>query len=422
MAAAGAGAGAAVIPFLLAPGLDVDILNLSPGGSGIKTFKGAIEGLSDKFDGTQSSIAVFLEAVARRADKNGWRAQMTIPVGAPAVDRDLVTDYGVIAMTDVKQHATTWIGTSTRAAQNAYMLYEFIMDSLTIEFRAKVILRPEEYRASNAAGTITREDGPSLLKYVVSLTYIDTVGSSSNVREELMSMSTKFAELKWNVELFNEWIRAQTTKLAASGEVCQDLLHYLWKAYPTAPDQDFRDYIALRKSAWQDGAIVTSDGLMAHAESRYATLVLAHTWAAPSEEQRELVALTAKILELNKQVSKSKQPKKEQAKKGKEGTAKKKKGTPKKGKSNDGKFAWKNVPPREGSPTTKQVEGKTYNFCPNHGDKGMWVIHDISECKARRQSSSSSGSANSPQIQRALNMSAIVDTFADEEQSGEEDE
>ena len=44
MAALGA-AGVAPIPFLLAPGLDANILDLQPGGSGIKTYNQAIKGL-----------------------------------------------------------------------------------------------------------------------------------------------------------------------------------------------------------------------------------------------------------------------------------------------------------------------------------------------------------------------------------------
>lgn len=433
--AAGAGAGAAgaggaavvappaAIPFLLSPGRAPDILDLSPGGSGIKTYRSAIAGLDVKFDGTQATIAIFLEAVARRAASHGWITQLSIPVGTPAVNRSLLKDFGVISMADVKTYASTWIETNTRAAQNAYMLYEFLMDSLTPEFTQRVILRPAEYRAANATGTVSREDGPSLLKYVISLTYIDTVGSSSSVRDELIAMSAKFASLNYNVELFNTWVQAQTTKLASSGEVCQDLLHYLWKTYPTAPDQNFRDYIALRKSTWLDGTKVTAEDLMATAESRYATLVHAHTLAVPSDEQQELVALTAKISELKVQVSRAKvQPKKDNGGRNKhQGLAdkkdNKKKGHKKATKPNDAKYAWKNIPPKEGAPTTKQVEGKPYNFCLNHGDRGMWVVHEPSECNARKKSSSGGSGQGSPRVERALNMAAIVDTFADDEQS-----
>ena len=153
----------------------------------------------------------------------------------------------------------------------------------------------------------------------------------------------------------------------------------------------FKDYIAEKKSRWEEGtSTITADQLMAFAEKRYATLVLAKTWAAPSDEQQELVVLTAKIAELNKQVANTKQPKKGPFKKEKGGIQHpKKKGVKgKKGKQGDAKFAWKMVPPKEGAPRTKQVEGKTYNFCPNHGDKGMWVIHQVSECKARQQAPS----------------------------------
>jgi hypothetical protein len=94
--AAAAGVGAAARPFLLSLGLDADVLDLSPGGTGIKTYNKAIMGLDTKFDGSQENIVVFLSEVAIRADTHGWRPQLTIPVGAPPTNRDLINDYGRI--------------------------------------------------------------------------------------------------------------------------------------------------------------------------------------------------------------------------------------------------------------------------------------------------------------------------------------
>jgi hypothetical protein len=71
---------------------------------------------------------------------------------------------------------------------------------------------------------------------------------------------------------------------------------------------------------------------------------------------------------------------------------KEKKSTSKKG--NDGKkankakiaekYAWKLVPPASGEPTTKEVNKKTYHFCPHHNNEsGAWVIHHPSKCDRR---------------------------------------
>jgi hypothetical protein len=42
---------------------------------------------------------------------------------------------------------------------------------------------------------------------------------------------------------------------------------------------------------------------------------------------------------------------------------------------NDGSFAWKDVPPRAGEPTTNVVKGKTYYWCTHHPNQ-MWALHN----------------------------------------------
>lgn len=182
--------------FLLTPGADNAILDLNPGGTGIKTFNKAIEGLSNKFDGKAESLATFLVSVNDQADTFGWRAQLTIPSGAPPVDRDLIRDYGSITLEEVQTHALTWAGTNTRAAQNAYMMYMFIMNSLTPEFKTKTILQPDKYHV----GAARVKDGPSLLKHVISKTYVDTRAATTEIRTSLISMPDKMVTLGYGLQ------------------------------------------------------------------------------------------------------------------------------------------------------------------------------------------------------------------------------
>jgi hypothetical protein len=45
------------------------------------------------------------------------------------------------------------------------------------------------------------------------------------------------------------------------------------------------------------------------------------------------------------------------------------------------KYAWKLIAPAIGEPTTKEVDKKTYHFCPHHSNGlGAWVIHLPSKC------------------------------------------
>ena len=105
-------------------------------------------------------------------------------------------------------------------------------------------------------------------------------------------------------------------------------------------------------------------------------------WQAPSAEESEIVALKAKIGELKKTHTPNPSP----AKAKKTGSSTKADGKKKQTRAERfaAKFAWKLVPPASGEPTTKDVENKTYHFCPHHNDeKGAWVIHLPSECDRR---------------------------------------
>ena len=56
-----------------------------------------------------------------------------------------------------------------------------------------------------------------------------------------------------------------------------------------------------------------------------------------------------------------------QSKEPKKDTSGKDKKQPKTKKARDNaKWAWKKIPPPQGSPQTKDVEGKTYHWCVNH--------------------------------------------------------
>jgi hypothetical protein len=227
-------------------------------------------------------------------------------------------------------------------------------------------------------------------------------------------MNKKLESLSGNIESLNDWVRSQVDRLSARGETCQDLLIYLFDAHSQAPDSTFVQYIAQQKSQYDDNTLdLTADRLIA--EHKYATLTRDETWSRPTQEEENIVALTARLEMMNKQIGKKKVDTKSKQSKGLKKTTKKDKSP--KGKKNkqdlDKKFAWKKVPPKDGEPRTKTVGGKFYHFCPNHDERGMWTLHKPSDCKAKTSGSDSQQASLS-------GLQAIVD-FADDVQSSEGD-
>ena len=86
-----------------------------------------------------------------------------------------------------------------------------------------------------------------------------------------------------------------------------DLLAYLWKTYLVAPDQEFMDYIKFLHNEYKDTrANYTTDQLMILAKNKYMSHLLLGVWGNPSEEHAKIVALTAKIDVLKKELSNNK--------------------------------------------------------------------------------------------------------------------
>ena len=56
------------------------------------------------------------------------------------------------------------------------------------------------------------------------------------------------------------------------------------------------------------------------------------------------------------------------------------KGAKDKSKQDNDKWAWKKIPPKQGKPTTKKVDNKTYHWCTHHK---VWVVNNPSEYRLK---------------------------------------
>jgi hypothetical protein len=186
------------------------------------------------------------------------------------------------------------------------------------------------------------------------------------------------------------------------------------------------DYIQGIKDRYDDMTIdITPDELMTLAQQKHHSLVTDKLWQAPTPEHQEIVALTAELEVMKKQFANKQKPKPAQSntnskKKGKDKSAGKKGGRLSK-EEMDKKFAWKLIPPKTGEPRTKTVEGKQYFFCPHHGTKGQWVIHNPEGCRAKgkKQNNSHRSTPNLEAVQAIVDFSEEI-AIDDEDNEAEE--
>ena len=141
--------------FALGPGRSHAVLDYddpNTGATATKLYNKAISPLEEKFDGDADNLAVFLASVRDRARRFNWHRLITVPID-DGTTRNILTHYGQVSLENTRAHATTYVNTPTRDAQDNDMFYYFLADSLTNEFRATVLLYSEVYTVTNVPVT-----------------------------------------------------------------------------------------------------------------------------------------------------------------------------------------------------------------------------------------------------------------------------
>jgi hypothetical protein len=412
--------GTTAVAFALTPAAAIKgVLDFSDPNN-IKLYKQAVMKLhTTLFDVEASTLNSFLASLSDRANTFDWDHILNIPIDinstvTPKPTKSLLTEYGQITLKQVVDHVETYSGQQGRQAQDSKMLYECIMASLSVKGRNKINVFRKDYTVDNQVS------GTALLKVIIRESHIDTRGSVRHIRANLSSLPTYLATVNYDIIKFNQYVREQLDALNARGETTQDLLANLFQTYKTCKDKDFVMYIKGKEDEYDDGEDIDEFQLMARAQNKYKVMVESKSWAAPSKEEEKIVALEAEI----KKLSNSKQSTKKKTDKKGKGKGKGK-GENKDDKSNKGKYnppAWKLKPPKPNEKNNKEVEGRTYWWCPNHK---MWTLHKPSECngvKPKRDNKkndnpeSNSDNENNDQNNRKLRLKNALQTIIEDQE------
>jgi hypothetical protein len=357
IAAANAAAAAAippvppVAPFALLPGAAYNAPLDYSKASELKIFRASTTGMDDKFDLKEQHLRVFLETIKEHVRTYNWVQIITVP-DDNAVNRDLVTNYGQLTLANVSNHAAGYINLPIRDAQNSMMLYKYLLDSLSEDAKLVMVTMAHLYHINNIPV------GSMFLKAIIGRASINTKAKVLLLRESVSHLYMKMVEVKGNIREFNQHVSELKTALAGRGQDVHELVMHLFKAYEQVPDQQFNRYIeSIRDRYDADIEDITADQLMQLAVNKYD--LLAQRNAMPTDNPEKIVALSVKVQE------------------GRSGNRSGRKERP--------QDAWKKIPPKAGEATIKQVDKKTYHFCPNHK---AWCIHTAVQCTLKPPTSS----------------------------------
>ena len=206
------------VPFALAPALINDQVIDYSTSEGSKLYKSAIAKLSgeNQFGCEPAGLKVFLALVKARSQVTGWEAILEIPTDANE-DPDkgllnLLDHYGERSMEQVKRLSYIYLGTKTRAAQDSAQLYYCLINSLSENGIAKVMICSDEFTLEGIPS------GTLLLKVIIRESHIDTNATTIHIREKLSSLDGYLKEVGNNVVKMNEHTKGLLISLKARGE------------------------------------------------------------------------------------------------------------------------------------------------------------------------------------------------------------
>jgi len=212
-------------------------------------------------------LRTFLSSVERRVEEFGWSAICFIG------SKYLFREHGLIGKAELEASAATYAsGTITRSAQNAQAMYEFLMNSVDIDFTSKIVNCMDMFKFGE------RCNGPALLKTIISLVQVATSGNATPYYLEtvILNLPSKIKDYDSIVE-FNSYVRSNLQSLENYGRRFDRILPLLFQAYQSVDDEEFNRFIQSLLVAYDHGlpgCIKDGEQLMHDREREPLTVVL----------------------------------------------------------------------------------------------------------------------------------------------------
>ena len=254
------------------------------------------------FDGSTDNLLTFLDDVTRRANEFGWDDEgvgiFEVPDDTTSTGyKSLLKNYGEFTLENIRNHEKTYITGVNRAAQDTVMLHNALMNSLSPEGKAKVIVWRNSYIINNIPS------GLALFKVIIRESHIDSQATAASIRIKLSNLDTYIPTIGHDIGQFNRYVKRQIQALRARGEMTHDLLTNLFKAYLAIPDKTFSNYISKKKDEYDEGAEITADNLMIWAKTKYDIIKEEGKCNSPTDEEQKIIALQTQISKIEKRKS-----------------------------------------------------------------------------------------------------------------------
>ena len=379
-------------------------------------------------------MEIFLKALSNRANEYGWDNEVTGILHIPEDPTDetsstafLLREYGTITMDRITQFERSYFGGEVRPAQDSYMMYQCLLNSLSKEAKIKVQVWESEYIIMNDNGTYV-PSGNLLLKVIIRESHLDTNATTQSIRTKLSNLDLYIQTINCDISKFNGYVKSLIMSLSARGQRTEDLLSNLFKGYLAASDKVFVKYIGHKMEKYEEGENTEPDKLMQLADNKYRLMKEKGTWNAPSEEEEKILALQAEVQLLKKNRTRRQQDRKSAGNKERKKEKRTKKPWSNENRTNhNAKPEWmSSKPSNDDMKNPKEWKGRKWWWCGEEtGGKcnpPQWRAHNPKECRGTMRRNPPEHSNKSPEEdpdspqQKRMRLSKALSAVAETEQ------
>ena len=315
--------------------------------AGAKIYKQATEKLKTEYDLKVETIHLFLAQLEDRATAMGWSSICEVPDDGKVL-RSIFTHFGQLTEENMEEHAAQYMGLEDKRKQLAVQMATCILNSLTDEALIEIRVVRAQYTINDI------HHGPLMLWAIIQRATINVKASAALLRQKLWLAPEALRNKQYDVQEFNAYIGRILFQLSARGEEAPDTLVHLFRAYKSAPNAEFVQYVKHKENMYEEAEIeMTAQKLMGLATTKYNTLKEQELWDQENQAGDEIVALKAEIALLKQQNKRKPEQKKK-----------------------DERFAWKEK--KIAGKETLNRNNKTYHWCPYHK---AYTIHKPEDCR-----------------------------------------
>ena len=174
------------VAFALSPAMAIPgIIDMSSK-TGKDVFRSSVEKLDEElYNCNPDGMIQFLQSLSVRALEYGWDHEVSgivqipdDPANVMSDTNNLIESYGIITIESVRAFETSYIGLPIRPAQDTYMLFKCLMNSISKEGKSKITIWKDQYHVKGYPS------GNLLLKVIIRENHLDTNATVSTISQE----------------------------------------------------------------------------------------------------------------------------------------------------------------------------------------------------------------------------------------------